>query len=113
AEQLGLGRVLSHARALGVETPLREEIGTSIGGSEVTMMDVARLFATFANRGVRVAPVAISRIEDRRGKVLYESPKPELRSQRVLSEPTAYLMTEGLRSVLRLGTGHESRQLAE
>src|SRR5690606_23636950 len=71
-----------------------------------------RVYSVFANGGNLIDPVAITRIEDRNGKVLYELPRPEQRMQRVLSSQVSYLMTEGMRAVLSSGTGYKSGHLA-
>jgi penicillin-binding protein 1A len=113
AADLGMGRLLKHAAAMGVTTPLKNEVGTALGGSEVTMLDLARVYGTLANEGLRMETTAISRIEDRAGQVLYRAPEPESRGTRALSPQTAFLMTEGLRAVLVHGTASVARELSQ
>jgi penicillin-binding protein 1A len=112
ATGLGIARILAQAKRLGVETELRPEAGTSLGSSEVTLMDMARVFATFANEGTRVDSAFVSRIESRDRTLIYQAPPADVRAERVLSPQIAYLMTEGLRTVLLYGTGYASRHLA-
>jgi penicillin-binding protein 1A len=108
----GVNRLLAHAKLMGVSSPLKAEVGTALGGSEVTMMDLARVYGTLANEGLRMETTTITRIEDREGTILYQAPQPESRGTRALTPQTAYLMTEGLRSVLLHGTATQASDLA-
>jgi penicillin-binding protein 1A len=89
---------------MGIETALRDEAGTLLGASEVTMLDMARVYGTFANQGTLVKPISIQRITDRNGEVIYEAKTPAERSKVVLQKDVNYLITDGLRSVFRYGT---------
>jgi penicillin-binding protein 1A len=112
ANKIGFKKVIARARDLGVLTPLKDEAGVVLGSSEVTMLDMATMYGTFAAQGVRRDPVAITRIEDREGKILYQAPPPDKRSKRVLSEETAFLMVKGMRAVFDHGTAYASRMIS-
>ena len=72
----------------------------------VAPLDMAAAFATFANKGVYIAPHSIRRIETANGEVLYEA-APE--THEVFTEQTAYIMTDVLTSVTTYGTGTAAR----
>ena len=110
--ELGVKNVLKFGQRLGIETALKDEAATLLGSSEVTMMDMARVYQTFANDGVAISPLAIERIETRAGKLIYEAKNIKERSRRVISQSTSKLITEGLRSVIRYGTGYKIRHLS-
>jgi penicillin-binding protein 1A len=112
-QKLGLNRVLNHAKRLGVKTELRQEAGSLLGGSEVTMLDMATVYGTLANQGVKVNPIAILKITDRHGKILYDASPADVRGESVMSPQIAYLMTEGLRSVFHHGTGYRYKGMGE
>ncbi|SMF21176.1 transglycosylase domain-containing protein [Pseudobacteriovorax antillogorgiicola] len=112
AQKIGLDKILDHGKRMGIKTPLKKEIGTILGGSEVTMLDMSQVYGTIANQGQRVETIAITKITDRNGKVLYESPPPATRLDRALSVPVSYLMVEGLRSVFKYGTAYNFRRHA-
>jgi penicillin-binding protein 1A len=59
-------------------------------------------YATFANKGVRVMPTMVTRIEDRNGNVL--AVLGATQKTEAISEQTAYLMTNLLQSVVNNGT---------
>lgn len=110
---VGIEKILDHAKNLGIRSPLKPEAGTMIGGSDVTMLDLSRVYSTFANSGTLVDETAILKITDRSGKVLYQAPEVVMRARRVVSEQHAALMTEGMRMVLIAGTGVKSSALSE
>ncbi len=76
----------------------------ALGTAEVSLLELTSAYTTFANSGVHIDPIAITRIEDREGNVLVEY-HPEYR-QEVISPETAYLMTDMMRGVIRGGEGY-------
>lgn len=74
------------------------------------MMDMARVYATIANKGLSNESFAIEKIEDKRGNTLYTHTQPAPKV--ALSAEASYLMTEGLRAVLDRGTGARSASLS-
>jgi penicillin-binding protein 1A len=111
-QKIGLMPVIEHAKKLGIKSPIKEEFGSMLGSSDVTMIDLARLYGTFANQGVKVEPIAITKITDRKGKILYQAPTPKERGEAVISQQIAFLTTQGMRAVLSMGTGYTSAKLA-
>ena len=66
-------------------------LALTLGGGEVTPLEMVTLYATLANNGVRHAPVSIARIEDLDGNLIYEhSPEP----QPVIRAEHAYLIND-------------------
>lgn len=74
-----------------------------LGISEISMMEMVAAYAVYANRGEHINPTFITRIEDRHGNVLAKFKQGERRE--VISEETAYLMTNMMENVVRQGTG--------
>lgn len=95
---VGVKNMLTTAHDMGLSTlsPSDENInrfGLSItlGGGEVTLLDMASAYASFANGGYRVEPVAILKITDRKGKVLFE--RKEASQRRILREEVAFIIS--------------------
>jgi len=123
-EDIGVGYAIGYARKLGIESPLNRDLTLALGSSAVTPMEMAVAYGVFANGGIRVPPTFITRILDRNGRVL-ESVDPAdfpggaaegqtLLTQsavRVISQETAYLMTNLLESVVQGGTGWRAKTL--
>lgn len=82
-----------------------------LGTVSVAPLNMARAFAVFPNRGRLVEPLAVRYIEDRNGRVVIE-PELDLREDQrrrgdemqILSEQTAYIMTDLLQTTVRQGT---------
>ena len=72
------------------ENMQRVGLSATLGGAEVHLIDTVSAYSAFANGGYKVEPVAILKIEDKDGKVIYEH-KP-VQGQRVMSEGDAYLI---------------------
>jgi 1A family penicillin-binding protein len=94
-DEIGVDAVLRLARDLGITTlgdTNRFDLALTLGGGEVRLLDLTAAYAAFAAGGLRRDPVAILRVEDASGRVLYEwQPAPD---QRVLSPQTAYILTD-------------------
>ncbi len=95
---VGIRDVLETAYDLGIttlkpdkETLERVGLSLTLGGGEVRLLDLTGAYAAFMNKGFKVEPVAILKVEDADGKVL-EEVKAE-KKNRVLSEEEAYLIT--------------------
>ena len=66
--------MIAFARRLGITTLTRPDYGLALtlGGGDVSLMEMTGAYAVFANGGRRIDPVAITRIVDRTGTVVYE-----------------------------------------
>lgn len=111
-EKLGLRPVLEQAKKLGIRSPLKEEFGSMLGSSDLTMMDLARVYGAFANSGSLVELSPITKITDRKGKILWKLETPAERATQVVTPQIAFLMTQAMRAVLQMGTGYTSAHLA-
>jgi len=85
--------LIAFARRLGISTLNQSDYGLSLtlGGGEVTLFDMVSAFSVFADNGQKVEPIAITRIEDFQGNVIFqaEDPKPI----QVIRAEHAYLIT--------------------
>ena len=65
---------IAFAERMGITTLTREDYGLSLtlGGGDVSLLELTGAFSIFANDGVRQPPFAISKIEDHFGKVVYD-----------------------------------------
>jgi len=94
--------IIVTCRKLGLTSYLAPVLSLTLGASEVNMLEVASAYTVFANSGVKVDPVAILRIEDRNGNVLY---KHELKEKRVFPANKIYMLVDMMRGVVLRGTG--------
>lgn len=112
AEKIGMDKYLEYVEKFSLESEIKPEFGSIIGQSEVTLIDMAKIYSTFANEGKSISPIGITKIENRSGEIIYESPSVHERAKEILSPLANFLMVEGLRSVLSHGTGFEASNLA-
>lgn len=108
AEETGLARIVATARALGVESPLREVPALALGASEVTVLEMASAYATLANSGLRSRPIAVREVADRSGAPIERRP---LELETALPSEVAYVVTHVLQGVMDRGTGAAARRM--
>ena len=75
----GVANMVASASAMGISTfkdPKNYGLSLTLGGGEVSMLDMARAFGVFANSGIRKDLVVILKVEDKNGKVLEEFKDP-------------------------------------
>ncbi|MCX6123385.1 MAG: PBP1A family penicillin-binding protein [Proteobacteria bacterium] len=113
ATRVGLSAIISRAKSLGVRSPIKDELGTTLGSSELTMMDLARVYGTFANSGRLAEIKGITRVTTADGVVLYDAKDHGVVPKQVVAPQIAYLMTQGMKAVLTSGTGIRSKDLAD
>lgn len=87
---------------MGISSHIDPVPSVFLGTAEITVKEMVAAYSIFANKGVYNSPVPVSRIEDKFGNVLAEF-GPE--SREVITENTAYLMSNLLEGVVSGGTG--------
>ncbi|MCD6116079.1 PBP1A family penicillin-binding protein [bacterium] len=99
-------KVVAYAKRFGFTTTIHPFDGVALGQDVVIPLELVSAYSVFANKGIRVAPTAILRVEDKYGNVL-EKASP--RRREVISSATAYIMTDMLETVINKGTGQAAR----
>jgi membrane peptidoglycan carboxypeptidase len=100
--------VLNYAQRFGIESPLPAVPSLALGTGEVTLLELTSAYAVFANKGEHVEPTLIRRVESADGEVLYRA---QSATRHVVSEDTAYLITNMLSDVIQRGTANNVRRL--
>lgn len=103
---VGIDKAVGYAEKLNLGTPPSVP-SLALGSSDVTLISLTAAYGAFAAEGLVRPPVLIRRVDDSDGNVLY---KDEEKSQRAISEATAYLMSSMLADVVNHGTGYRARQ---
>jgi len=106
-----------------------ELLSVSLGSAETTLIQLTNAYCAFVNGGKKVNPIFIDRIQDRRGKTIFNSDKrkclgceeisylkeevPIIQddSKQVISPETAYQITSMMEGVVKRGTGRKLRNL--
>ena len=95
-EQITPEKVIEQAKTLGITSPMQAVPSLALGTSPVSPFELTLAYATIANQGEKVKPIAITRIEDAQGNVLVEE-KPE--KTRVVDPIPSFLLTYMMQSV--------------
>ncbi|MBX3003069.1 MAG: transglycosylase domain-containing protein [Anaerolineales bacterium] len=85
--------LVAFAHRLGITDLQSDQYGLALtlGGGEVKLLDLTTAFAVFANQGRQVTPVAITRITDYSGELIYEAPQPS--TQQLIRPEHAFLIS--------------------
>ena len=97
-------------KKMGVTSKIQPVNSLFLGTSEISLYEMVGAYSTFANKGVHVEPLMVTKIEDKNGNVLstFTPQKSE-----AISEQTAYLMVNLLEGVINNGTGIRLRATYE
>jgi penicillin-binding protein 1A len=98
----GAQMVVDYAKKLGITSHLEPVPSIGLGSFDVSLYEMVAAYSTFLNNGMHTKPLLITRIEDRKGKVLFEF---NTTSKQVISRETAYIMIYMLRGGVEEGGG--------
>ena len=101
-DRVGPRPVINLARKMGITSYLPAVPSIALGTPDISLLEMVGAYSTFANKGIYVKPIMISRIEDKNGTVLFEV-VPETRD--VLSQESAYVTIDLLKGVTEAGSG--------
>ncbi len=95
----GLDAMIATASAMGITTlkdPSQYGLSLTLGGGQVTMLDMATAFGVLANQGYRVDLHPILKVTDSKGKILeeYSPPQSPIFGKRVLPSGVTYIITD-------------------
>ena len=100
-------RLVKYLREYGVvNKEITPAIALCLGTGDITVGEMASAYTAFVNKGIRCAPILVSRIEDAEGNVIAEF-APRLNE--VISEESSYKMLDMMKAVIDGGTGQRLR----
>ncbi|ABB24787.1 penicillin-binding protein 1A [Pelodictyon luteolum] len=101
-EQLSTADIISYARRMGISSPIPSNLSIALGTAEVSPLELAGAFSTFANNGVWNQPVSILRVEDKNHHLISEYVP---NSRFAIDSTTNFVMVSMLKDVINKGTG--------
>jgi penicillin-binding protein 1A len=107
-EHVGVEPVRDVAKRMGIESELDPYMSLALGSSEVNLLELTAAYGTFANGGLTVPPVFITRIVGPNREVV-EDNLPQ--AHRAISPELAYVMTSLMQGVIQEGTGQQAKAL--
>ena len=129
ANILGLDKILDLSKKLEIYNDIPELLSVSLGSAETTLLNLSAAYSSFVNGGKKIQPNLISRIQDRRGKTIFqvetrkckgcenfinkssEFPIIENSFESVITQETAYQMTSILKGAVERGTAKKLKSL--
>ena len=129
AQKVGFDQISKITNDLGVYKDIPEVLSVSLGAVETTLVKITNAYSTFVNGGKKVTPIFIDRIQDRRGKTIFNSdnrncigceeisylknkvPIIQDNKKQIISSETAYQITSMLEGAVKRGTGRKLRNL--
>jgi len=100
------GPVVKVAHKMGIRSDIPEVYAICLGTPDLSLYEMVGAINSFANKGVYIEPIFVTRIDDKYGNTLATFvPK----TQEAMSEETAFLMTSLMQGVVESGTGARLR----
>ena len=100
--------IITHVRRMGVESPIDAVPSICLGSCDLKLIEMVGAMSTFANKGVYIKPMFITRIEDKNGNVIQRFTPEE---SEAMNEVAAYKTIELMKGVVQSGTGVRLRSL--
>lgn len=93
-------------QSFGLKTPADPVVSLALGPNDASVYEMVSSYSSFINKGIRVEPVLVTRIEDSYGNEV-ASFVPSMKE--IFSESTSYKMLDMLKAVVDGGTGNRLR----
>jgi penicillin-binding protein 1A len=110
-ESISPQKGVEYIRKFGITSPnVYPYLSLGLGAPDVRLIEMVSAYSTFPNKGIRVTPYFINRIEDKDGNILEEA---KVESEEVISPQVAYMMTYLLQGVVENtgGTSWRAKRL--
>ena len=105
-DKVGPRPVADLARNLGVSSNIPNVPAIALGTPDLSIYEMVGAYGAFANKGIYVEPVMVTKIEDKNGTIVYQS-KPNTKD--VISEESSYVTLKLLEGVTKFGSGARLR----
>ena len=105
-DKVGPRPVADLARNLGVSSNIPNVPAIALGTPDLSVYEMVGAYGAFANKGIYVEPVMVTKIEDKNGTIVYQS-KPNTKD--VISEESSYVTLKLLEGVTKFGSGARLR----
>jgi penicillin-binding protein 1A len=109
AAKRGRAKIIETARMMGLTTPLIDTVSLPIGAAEVTVIDMASAYSTFANGGMRAPPYTAVEIANSRGEVIYRHDRDAPAPRQIIDRSTIETMVSMMMQVVLAGTGRRAQ----
>ncbi|WP_320046315.1 transglycosylase domain-containing protein [uncultured Ilyobacter sp.] len=105
-EKVGVRSVINTFKKTGVDVNIPYNLSIALGTMSMSPLDLATAYIPFSNGGYKVKPIFISKVLDRYGNVLYESP---VEKEKIFTSDNVSLIVHMMKNVVANGSGRRSR----
>jgi len=109
ALQVGMPRIVELAEHMGIAGPMDPVPALALGAVELTPLEMAAVYSTLANGGLRPPVHALEAVRDPQGEWVEAGRLPQ--PERALSPEVAFVLTSVLQGVIDRGTGRGVRRM--
>ena len=129
AQKVGFEQIAKITKNFGIYEDVPELLSVALGSAETTLIQLTNAYCSFVNGGKKVTPIFIDRIQDRRGKTIFNADKrkcmgcaeisylknevPTIKDnrQQIITAETAYQLTSMMEGAIQRGTGRRLKNL--
>lgn len=108
SSRIGTENLANWANKLGIRSEVRTNLSAAIGSEGTSTLDLASVYAVFANGGFKATPYGITRVTTLSGDVIVDKAQRKAPPERIIKERVAFNMNSMLRSVVTSGTGRRA-----
>jgi penicillin-binding protein 1A len=104
-QEIGLNKVVEICRSIGIKSPIDPVISLPLGAVDLTPLEMANAYATFASNGWYSEPTLVVQVTDSKGQMMWDNrPKPRL----VLDPWAAASLNNVMQGVITQGTARSA-----
>ncbi|MGB3144618.1 MAG: transglycosylase domain-containing protein, partial [Maribacter sp.] len=107
-ENAGIGNVVEMAKNMGIDEKLPNEASIALGTGEIKLLELARAYTSYLNKGKHRNPIIIKSISNEKDSVLAKFTS-DLSEKAAFSEQTGQIMLEMMKSTINSGTASRLR----
>jgi penicillin-binding protein 1A len=107
-EKAGIGNVVEMAKNMGIDEKLPNEASIALGTGEIKLLELARAYTSYVNKGKHRNPIIIKSISNEKDSVLAKFTS-DLSEKAAFSEQTGQIMLEMMKSTINSGTASRLR----
>lgn len=105
--QTGVSPVIDQAKKMGITSKLPQVPSIALGTASISLQEMVTAYSCFANRGLKATPQYLVRITTANDEILFEH--EDVKKTRALTQETADMMIQIMRSVVNNGTASRLR----
>ncbi len=106
--QIGFDKVIPLAHKLGIKEHIPKVYSMVLGSISVSPLELATVYSTFGNEGIKCEPYFIEKVENYAGYIYYEHKQ---KCEEIIPPKENAIMVDMLKGVIKEGTGKKAASL--